>query len=109
MSNIITNTLNVIGSTLSLYSITILSVIFAVVLVFIATGKFTIASGVITLVIAGLIYLLASSARGQNLEGSLPSVTYPNPPHLGLDGINLQNRFPHDLRKNKLWQPPYGP
>ncbi len=106
MSNILKNTLDIIGSNLSLYSIAILSIIFAVILVFIATGKFTISSGVITIVVAGLIYILTSSARGQNLEGSLPSVTYPVR-NLGKDGISLPNLYPSRIRQSGNWQPPY--
>ncbi len=94
------NVFGALESTISLHSMAILSVIFAVVLVFIATKKFTIASGVITILVAGIIYLLSSSARGQNLEGSLPSVTYPVPPHLGLDGVNLSNLYPNRVRQN---------
>ena len=92
------NVLGVFESTISLYSMAILSIIAAVVIVFAVTRKFTIASGAITLLIAGLIYLLSSSARGQNLEGSLPSTTYPIPPHLGLDGIGITNRFNGNIR-----------
>ena len=76
------------------YVTVITSLVLSVVLVFIATGKFTILSGIVTVIITGLIYLLLSSARGQNLEGSLPSVGYPIPPHLGLDGVSLENIYP---------------
>ena len=76
------------------YVTVITSLVLSVVLVFMATGKFTILSGIVTVIITGLIYLLLSSARGQNLEGSLPSVGYPIPPHLGLDGVSLGNIYP---------------
>lgn len=93
------NVFGALESTISLHSMAILSVIFAATLVFIATRKFTIASGVITILVAGIIYLLSSSARGQNLEGSLPSVTYPVR-NLGKDGVSLANMYPNHIRQN---------
>jgi len=89
------NTLESAESTVSLYSTIILSIIFAVVLVFVATKKFTPASGAVTILIAGLVYLLASSARGSGINISVPSVGYPVPPHLGLGDVNLQNHYPN--------------
>ena len=94
MDTWLNNTFTRAESTVSVYSTAILSLIFAVVLVFVATRKFTIASGAITIMVAVIFYILASSARGQNLEGSLPSVGYPVPPHLGHDGVSLQNMYP---------------
>lgn len=82
-------------STLSLYSMSILSLIAAVVLVFIATRKFTAAAGAVIAIITGLIYLLASSARGSGINISVPSTTYPVPPHLGLGAVSLENRYPN--------------
>lgn len=91
---------NIIGSaesTLSLYSTAILSVIFSVIIVFIATRKFTIASGAVIVIISGLFYLLMSSARGSGLNISVPSVTYPVGPHLGLGGVSIENRYPSHI------------
>ena len=87
------NVLDSAESTVSLYSMVILSIIFSVVLVFVATKKFTIASAVVTVLIAALVYLLASSARGSGINISVPSVGYPVPPNLGKDGIN--NYYPN--------------
>ena len=95
MSSWINTTLNRMGSKISLYSTIILSITFAVLLVFIATRKFTIQTFMVMVIIAIIFYILVSSSRGQNLEGSLPSVTYPIPPHLGHDGITLQNLYPN--------------
>lgn len=93
------NTLDEVGSQISLYSMVLLSLIFAAVIVFVATQKFTIASGAVTVLIAGLIYLLASSAYGSGLNISVPSVGYPIPPRLGLDGISLANIYPDTVRE----------
>lgn len=91
----IRDTLDIAESEISLYSMAILSIIFAVVLVFIATRKFTVASGAVTVLIAGLFYLLASSARGSGINISVPTVGYPVGPNLGLDGVNKQNHYPN--------------
>ena len=84
-------------TTLSVYSTLILSILFSIVIVFIATRKFNLMTGAIISVIALLTYIISSSARGQNLESSLPSVTYPIPPHLGLDGNSLVNTYPSPI------------
>ena len=97
MATWLNNTFTRAESTVSVYSTAILSLIFAVVLVFVATRKFTIASGAITIMVAVIFYILASSARGQNLEGSLPSVGYPMAPHLGLDGVTIPNLYPSKI------------
>lgn len=91
LSNMVDST----ESTLSIYSTLILSIISAVVLVFMATRKFTPMSGAVIAIVSGLIYLLVSSARGTGLNMSVPSVTYPVPPHLGLGAVSLENRYPN--------------
>ena len=93
----ISNSFDIIGSKISLYSTLIISIIVSIVVVFVATKKFTISSGLITVLIAALIYLIASTARGSGMEDSLPSVGYPVAPRLGLDGISLQNYYPNKV------------
>ena len=93
----ISDSLDMVESKLSLYSMVIISIIVAIVVVFIATKKFTIASGLITILIAGLIYLIASTTRVSGIEDSLPSVGYPVPPHLGLGAVSLQNHYPNKV------------
>jgi len=95
-STFISNSLDMVESKLSLYSTAIISIIVAVVVVFFATKKFTVASGVITILIAGLLYLLASASRGSGMENSLPTVGYPIPPHF-TQGISLQNYYPNKV------------
>jgi hypothetical protein len=96
----LSDTLDRAESVVSVYSSLILSVIFAVILVFIATREFNTASVIVTILIAGLIFLLMTSTNGDNLAGSLPTTTYPNPPHLGLDGVSLSNWYPSVVRRN---------
>ena len=40
-----------------------------------------------------ILYIILSNINGSNLAGSLPSTSYPNPPHLGNDGISYENDF----------------
>ena len=97
MTNIATETLNLAASTLSLYSTFLFSFMFALLTVFAITRKLNGISIAVTLIITGIVFLLASSATGQNLEGSLPSTTYPVPPHLGLGDVSLQNWYPSTI------------
>ena len=94
----LSDTLDRAESTLSIYSSLLLSIIFAVILVFLATREFNLTSAIVTVLLAGLIFLLMTATSGDNVAGSLPSVTYPNPPHLGLDGVSLPNMYPTQVR-----------
>lgn len=85
---------------LYLWKNSIIAFVLAAVLVFMANRSFTVTGFLVTLLLAALIYLLISSANGSNIEGSLPSTTYPVPPHLGLGGVSLENRYPHPLHYN---------
>ena len=42
-----------------------------------------------------LVFVIRDSMTGSNIVGSLPKVTTPRPPHLGLDGVSLENRYPY--------------
>lgn len=42
-----------------------------------------------------IVFIIRDNMTGTNLLGSLPAVTTPRPPHLGLAGVNLQNRYPY--------------
>jgi hypothetical protein len=83
----LSDTLDRAESTISIYSSLLLSIIFAVILVFLATGKINTIAIITMIIVTGLIFILMSNANSSNLAGSLPSTTYPLPPHLGLDGI----------------------
>lgn len=89
----LSDTLDRAESTISIYSSLLLSVVFAFILVFLANREFSWTGIFVVMVVAGLLFLLMTSTRGDNLAGSLPSTTYPNPPHLGLDGVSLANRY----------------
>jgi len=42
-----------------------------------------------------IIFVIRDNMTGNNIAKSLPSTTYPRPPHLGLAGVNLENRYPY--------------
>ena len=50
--------------------------------------------GLLTVIIFTiLVYIIINNMSGTNEVGSLPNVTYPHPPHLGLDGVSLENKL----------------
>ncbi len=71
----------------------ILALIFSTLIVLTVVTKFNFMTVVVILILTGLMLFLVDNATGRNLVGSLPRATYPNPPHLGLDGVNIENRF----------------
>lgn len=91
----LSETLDRAESTFVVYSSFIISLLLALALVFFNSKNFGIISILVSIIIAALIFLLITSTKGDNLAGSLPSTTYPIPPHLGLDGISLENRYPY--------------
>ena len=94
------NTADRAETELSLWASSILALVMAATLVFMANRNITITGVIVTLLLGALIFLLISSATGSNMEGSLPSTTYPIPPHLGLGAVTLENRYPHPLHYN---------
>ena len=47
------------------------------------------------LLMSVIIFVVRDNMTGNNIARSLPSTTYPRPPHLGLAGVNLENRYPY--------------
>lgn len=82
-------------TTVSMYSTVLISLVIAVILVFYSSGQTNITSILVTVLVAALIFLLITSARGDDPQGALPSTTYPVGPHLGLGGVSLQNWWPN--------------
>jgi len=74
------------------FKINFLSFLIATIIVLSVHTKFNIVTVLVIITLTVLISLIIHSSRGSNREGSLPSATYPIPPHLGLDGISLVNR-----------------
>ena len=69
----------------------LLSVLIALVVVSSVIKGFKETTILVILILAFLVFLLITADSGSNLAGSLPSVTYPTPPHLGLDGVDREN------------------
>jgi|SaaInlStandDraft_1057018.scaffolds.fasta_scaffold04032_5 hypothetical protein len=94
----LSNFLNSVETEYSIYSTLIYSILAAIVLVFVATKKFNMLTGVITVLVASLIYILMTSARGTGLNISIPSVADAGPPpHLGRDGVSMANMYPNKV------------
>jgi len=69
-----------------------LPIILAVGIVYLVAKDFNFATFLIIVLLAIFFYIFQHNMTGSNLAGSLPPATYPIPPHLGLDGISLENR-----------------
>ena len=76
-----------------LYYLVFLSMIFGFLLVFISSRKINPVSMIVMLIISLIFYIVMSNSRGSGLEMSVPSVGYPVPPHLGLDGVSIENQY----------------
>ena len=49
-------------------------------------------NGIFGIIILFMIFfIIISSITTENLSNELPSYLYPSPPHLGLDGISINN------------------
>lgn len=66
--------------------------IISILIVLSVMTRFNIGVVFIVLILMVLIITILNSSRSTNYEDSLPSTTYPIPPHLGLDGVSLVNR-----------------
>jgi len=62
------------------------ALLLSLVIIFSIIKRFRETTVLTILIFAFLIYLIITADTGDNLAGSLPSTTYPIPPHLGLDG-----------------------
>ena len=75
------------------FGLLFLPFVLAFIIVYFIANKVTLPGVLIMGLLAIMIFIFLTSMTGSNLAGSLPFATYPIPPHLGLDGINLQNRY----------------
>ncbi len=66
--------------------------IISALIVLTTVTRMNMATVIVIVLLTILILLIMNSSVGVNYEGSLPSTTYPIPPHLGLDGVSLVNR-----------------
>lgn len=70
----------------------LLALIISIIFIFSIVNKFNLITVIVIILFSLLILIFMDSATGTNLVGSLPFATYPNPPHLGLDGVSNENR-----------------
>lgn len=71
--------------------ILITSCLIAAALIYTTIKNISFVSVMSFIVLATLIYMLLSSMGGNLMSVSLPFGSYPNPPHLGLDGVSVDN------------------
>lgn len=71
-----------------LFSTTFLSLLFALIVVYTAVKSFNKWSIVLLVLTAIFFYLLLINMGDNVLANSLPSTTYPLPPHLGHNGVS---------------------
>lgn len=75
-------------------NMTILLSILTTFVILLSIGTLFNKNGIILFIILYiLIYIILSNLNGNNLSGSLPSTSYPIPPHLGHDGISIENEY----------------
>ena len=70
---------------------TMIALLVSVLVVFSVVSHFNVTTVFTIIVLMILILIVMNSSRSTNFEDSLPSATYPIPPHLGLDGVSLVN------------------
>ncbi len=66
----------------------LLSLLIASVIVYTVTRKLDLQTGIMITLLAAILFSLFQSMYGSQ---SLPQTTTPIPPHLGLDGVSLEN------------------
>lgn len=69
----------------------ILALIISIILIIPIIGFKNYLSIILIITLSILIYIILININNQNIYDSLPSTVIPQPPHLGLDGISLDN------------------
>ena len=88
------------------YKVFLLTLIFATIVVLSAIrGAVSIVSVISIFLLTFIILLTINSATSNNIEGSVSSVTYPAPPHLGLDGVSLENQIRRNFDVDNVRMP----
>ena len=63
------------------------------IIIYTTLKQFSMVSILALIILTFIFYLIFSQMKGDNNIGALPSSSYPPPPHLGLDGISLENTY----------------
>ena len=69
----------------------IASLLISAIIIYPVLGLSSVQSILAMIILFVLLYVILQSMSNNNLENELPSTLYPTMPHLGLDGINLNN------------------
>ena len=69
----------------------IVSFLLSFIIIYPIIGKISVASFVLFVVLFVLFYVILNSMSNNNQQNELPNTLYPSLPHLGLDGISLNN------------------
>jgi len=69
----------------------LISALLSALIIYPILGLSSIPSYLCLIILFILFYIIISSMSNNNLQNELPSTLYPSLPHLGLDGISLNN------------------
>lgn len=69
----------------------IVCLILSFIIVFPILGYKTIPAIISFIILFLILYIIITSITNENLSNELPSTLYPSMPHIGLDGISLNN------------------
>jgi hypothetical protein len=69
----------------------VVSLLISAIIIYPVLGLSSVQSILAMVVLFILLYVILQSMSNSNLENELPSTLYPSMPHLGLDGISLNN------------------
>jgi len=69
----------------------IVCLLISAIIIYPVLGLSSIQSILAMIILFTLLYVILQSMSNSNLQNELPSTLYPSMPHLGLDGISLNN------------------
>jgi hypothetical protein len=69
----------------------IVCLLISAIIIYPVLGLSSIQSILAMVILFTLLYVILQSMSNNNLQNELPSTLYPSMPHLGLDGISLNN------------------
>jgi len=72
-------------------SIIIASLLLSLLIIYPILGLGSIPSTMAMIIMFILFYIILSSMSNNNIQNELPSTIYPAMPHLGLDGVSMNN------------------
>ncbi len=73
------------------FSLIIASLLLSLLIIYPILGLGSVESTLSIVVLFILFYIIFSSMSNSNYQNELPSTIYPSMPHLGLDGVSINN------------------